>query len=217
MTSHRIGILKLQGIIILILTHRLISFLLRSQMSIILIHSLIKSIGLLIGKRGALRLKSIQNNLRRNLLIIIIRKRDACLGEMKPVTFLKLGNLQQFGYISVCNIIHPLNILHKLITVLHNHQLIITDKPFLLELDSRADTEIILDGPLVRATENYSLILTIIRISISYLLYQIAARDTFDIIKSIHLQTKIAHIHDSNAILEFRYKVADQSSIMQNT
>ena len=53
---------------------------------------------------------------------------------MKTVSFLEPGNLLQLCYIAVCYIVHTLNILNKLIAVLDNHQFIITDKAFFLEL-----------------------------------------------------------------------------------
>ena len=74
MACDGIGILQLQGIIIFILTYSLISLLLGSKVGIILIDTLIKQIGLLIGQRCALRLQCIQYHLGNDLLIVIVRE-----------------------------------------------------------------------------------------------------------------------------------------------
>ena len=149
MTGYRIGILQLQCIEILVLPDSLIPLLLCSNVRVIFIYSLIQHVGLLICKRSALRLKRIKDHLRRDLLIVIIRKGNERLSEMQTVSLLELGNLLQFSDIAVGYIIHLLDVLHKLITVLHDHKLIVTHKPLLLELHSGTYAEIVLDGTFV--------------------------------------------------------------------
>ena len=166
MTGHRIGILQLQRIVILILTHSLISLLLGSDMGIIFIDSLIQRIRLLISKGGTLGLQCIQNYLCNNLLIVIIREGDARLSEMKPVPLLKPGYLLKLGYVTVCDIVHSLDAFEKLIAVLYNHQLVIAHKPLLLELYGRTYAQVVFDGPPVGTAQDHSLIFAICGIGI---------------------------------------------------
>ena len=149
MACDRIGIFQLKGIVILILTHSLIPLPLGCYMGIVLIDTLIKHVGLLVCKRSALRLQCIENHLCHNLLIVVIREGYACLGKMKSVSFLELRDLLQLGYVSVRYVVHALDPLEELIAVLHDHQLVVTDKAFLLELHCRADPKIVFDRPLV--------------------------------------------------------------------
>ena len=217
MTSDRIRILQLQRIIILVLPHSLIPLLLGRDMRIILIHTLIQHIRLFICQRSALRLKSIQNHLRHNLLVVIIRERDSRLRKMQPVPLLELRYLLQLRYISIGYIVQSLDTLQELIAVLYNHQFIVTHQTFLPELHCRSDTQIVLYRPLVRTAENDSLILIIVTICVRNLLYQITSRYPLDISELLHLQPQIADVHNPRTILQFRYHLTDQSRIIQNT
>ena len=118
-------------------------------MSIILIHTLIQLVGLFICKGSALRLQCIQNHFSYNFLIVIVREGNTSLREMKPIPFLKLRDLLELGYVSVGYVIHALDALKELIAVLHNHQLVVANQTFFLELDCRTHTQIILYGTLV--------------------------------------------------------------------
>ena len=74
MAGDGIGIFQLEGLLIFIFTHRLIPLLFGRDMGIILIHSLIEHIRLFVCEGGAFGVQSIQDHLRHNLLIVIIRE-----------------------------------------------------------------------------------------------------------------------------------------------
>ena len=118
-------------------------------MSIILIHTLIQLVGLLVCKGSTLRLQCIENHFCHDLLIVIVREGNTSLRKMKPIPFLKLRDLLELGYVSVGYVIHSLDAFKELITVLHNHQLVVAHQTFFLELDCRTHTQIILYGTLV--------------------------------------------------------------------
>ena len=145
MAGHSIRILQLQGIVVLVLPYSLIPLLLCSNMGIVFIHTLIQSIRLLVSQGSAFRLKGIKNHLRNYLLIIIVREGDACLSEMQTVTFLKLRYLLKLCDVTVGYIIHILDTVKELVAVLYDHQLVIPDESFLLELHCRTYAQIIFD------------------------------------------------------------------------
>ena len=217
MPGYGIGIFELQGIIILILTDRLISLLLGRYVCIVLIHTLIQHVRLFIGQRRTLRLKSVQDHLGHDLLVVIIREGYAGLGEMKPVAFLIVGDLHQLGDVTVGDIVHPFYVLNKLIAVLDDHQLVVADQFLLLELHCRADSEIILDRTPVGTAQDHCFILSITGIGIRNRIYQFSPSDAMHIVKPGHFKSQVAQVHDSRTIVQFRDELADQGRVVQDS
>ena len=178
---------------------------------------MIKGIGLLICKRGTLGLQRVQYHLCDYLLITVIRKGDTCLCEMQSVSFLESGYLDELRYITVGDVIHVLDILKELITVLDYHQLVTSDQTVLLELHSRAYSQIIFDSPPVGAAEYNCLILIILPVGIRYLLYQIPSADPLYVIETGSLQLHILQVYGIRSELHLIQQLAQHGGIIENS
>ena len=69
---------------------------------------------------------------------------------MEAITLFKLRYLLEYGYISVGDIVHTLDVIKELVTVLDNHQLVTSDESVFLILNCSSRSHIILDGAPVR-------------------------------------------------------------------
>ncbi len=77
---------------------------------------------------------------------------------MKAVTFLEILDGQEFGHITVGDIIHTLDIFHELIAVLHDHQFLATDQTLLIIKHLGADAGVVTVRALVGATKHHGIV-----------------------------------------------------------
>ena len=162
-------------------------------MRIVLIHACIQHILLLVCKRRAFGLQGVEDNLRHNLLVVIVRECDARSGKMQPVPVLISGNAHQLGDVPVGYVVHAVHFLHELVTVLDNHQLVPSHQSVLLELHCRTDSCVVFVCPSVGTAQHDSLILPVFGIRIRYLLYQLASSDPLHIVKTVCAELQPGH------------------------
>ena len=135
---------------------------------------------------------------------------------MQPVAFLISRNLQKFGNITVCNIIHSLQILAKLIAIFHNHQFIPPHKPLFLKLHHRAHAHIVFYCTFVRTAENHSIILPITGICIAKAFDEFSASYPRNIVISRYRQPNILIFKHIPAILRTGYEFAEPRRVRKN-
>ena len=85
---------------------------------------------------------------------------------MQTVTFLKLRYLLKLCNVTVGYIIHILDTVKELVAVLYDHQLVIPDESFLLELHCRTYAQIIFYRASVGPAEYHRLIFPVTGICI---------------------------------------------------
>ena len=110
---------------------------------------------------------------------------------MQPVTLFISGNTLKHGYISVGDIVHILQIFHKLVAVLHYHQPVTPHETFLLELDRRPDSEIVFYGASVRPADDHDPVIPVFGIGIRQFLYQFRTVNPLYIVISPDIQGNI--------------------------
>ena len=173
----------MQCVVIFVFPDCLPAFFLGGNIGIIGIHAYVKGILLLVGEGCGFGLECVENHFRRQFLVVIIRKGEPCRSKMQSVSFLIVRNLQQFGYVSVGNIVQSLDFFAKLITVLDYHQFVSPHQSLFLELYSRPDTQIVFYGPLVGTAQNDRLILSVTGICIRKCFDQVTAPYSLNILE----------------------------------
>ena len=95
---------------------------------------------------------------------------------------------QEFYDIAISYVIYALHIGQKLITVLHDHQFIVADQTFFFILDSRADTGIVPDCPLVGTAQDDGFVFPVLVEGVGNLFDKVSAADTLNIVIAVHVK-----------------------------
>ena len=95
---------------------------------------------------------------------------------------------QEFYDVAIGNIIYALHVIQELITVLHDHQFIVADQTLFFILDSRADTGIVPDCPLVGTAQDDGFVFPVLVEGVGNLFDKVSAADTLDIVITFHVK-----------------------------
>ena len=180
--GHRV--FELQGVEERVFPHGVVALFLGGEVRVIGADALIQGIGLLVGKRRGLGIQGVQEDLRDDLLVLIVRKCEPRVGEMEAVALLVTADLDQFADIAVGNVVRSFQLVGKVVAVLDDHEFVLADEALLAELHLRADTRVVAVRPLVGSAKDHRFVFAVTAIGIGKGLDQLTARNPFYIRES---------------------------------